>query len=93
MKNGVSSVQFTGNSTPADFVLRGGAYGLTLHATTWGTATLKRKTAAGNYVAVVAAAQAADGYNEIHLPNGTYQLTLSGITAIDGDITSIVEDQ
>lgn len=92
MKNGVSSVPFTGNTTPSDFVLRGGAYGLTLHATTWGTATLKRKTAAGNYVAVLTALSA-DGYNEIHLPNGTYQLTLSGITAIDGDITSIVEDQ
>lgn len=92
MKNGLSVVSFTGNTTPADFTLRGGAYGLTLHATTWGTATLKRKTPAGNYVTVLTA-QSADGYNEIHLPNGTYQLTLSGITAIDGDIVSIVEDQ
>jgi len=92
MKNGVSKVTFSGNSTPAPFVLRGGAYGLTLHATTWGTATLQRQTPGGVLVTVLTA-QSADGYNEIHLPNGTYQLTLSGITAIDGDIVSIVEDQ
>ena len=92
MHNGVSKVTFSGNSTPTTFVLRGGAYGLTLHATTWGTATLQRQTPAGNLVTVLTA-QSADGYNEVHLPSGTYQLTLSGITAIDGDIVSIVEDQ
>lgn len=93
MKNGVSKVTFSGNSTPATFTLRGGAYGLTLHATTWGTATLQRQTPGGNLINVVSAAQSADGYSELHLPSGVYQLTLSGITAIDGDLVSIVEDQ
>lgn len=92
MHNGVSTVSFSTSTTPSDFVLRGGAYGLTLRATTWGTATLKRKMSDGNYVAM-ATAIAADGYLNINLPNGTYQLTLSGITALVGDITSIVEDQ
>jgi hypothetical protein len=79
-------------STPVAFTLRGGAYGITLHATTWGTATLQRKTPDGGFVTVLTAFSA-DGYQTVNLPNGTYQLLLSGITALSGDIVSIVQDQ
>lgn len=80
------------SATPATFVLRGGNYGITLHATAWGTATLQRLTPDGGYVTVLTAFSA-DGYQNISLPNGTYKLLLAGITALSGDIVSIVQDQ
>lgn len=76
-------------ATPADFNLDAGAYGLTLHASAWGTATLKKLLPDGTTYVAVATAFAADGYVEIHLPAGQYQLTLSGITGLTGEIALI----
>lgn len=93
MWNKIDSVAWSAiAATPVTFKLRGGNYGITLHATVWGTATLQRQTPDGGFVTVLTAI-AADGYQNITLPNGVYQLTLSGITALSGDIVSIVQDQ
>jgi hypothetical protein len=93
MWNQISVVSWSAiSSTPSVFTLRGGNYGITLHATTWGTATLQRQTPDGGFVTVLTAFSA-DGYQNITLPNGKYQLTLSGIAALSGDIVSIVQDQ
>lgn len=76
-------------ATPPDFNLNAGAYGITVHATAWGTATLQRVLAdgAGNVnVIAVANALGADGYLEIHLPAGQYRMALAGITAFSGAI-------
>lgn len=78
-------------ATPADFVLDAGAFGLTLHATAWGSATLQRLVPDGTsaiYVAV-GAAFTADGYVELHLPAGRYRLLLAGVTALTGMIEMI----
>ena len=74
------------NATPDDFNLDAGAYGLTLRATAWGTATLQRVLKPGStaFPITVTPAFAADGYVEIHLPAGRYRLTLAGITALSG---------
>lgn len=79
-------------ATPLDFRLDAGAYGLTLHASAWGTATLSRvlPDGSGGQIAVgVATAFAADGYAEIHLPAGWYRLVLAGVTAVTGMIELI----
>lgn len=76
-------------ATPLDFNLDAGAYGMTLHATVWGTATLKKLLPDGATYVAVATAFSADGYLELHLPAGQYQLTLAGITALTGEIALI----
>lgn len=79
-------------ATPADFNLDAGAYGLTLHATAWGTASLQKLLPDGTtYVSVMpfATALSADGYQELHLPAGQYRLALAGITALTGEIAKI----
>ncbi|MBR0936688.1 hypothetical protein [Bradyrhizobium jicamae] len=94
MRNGIRAIAWNGiSATPATFVLRGGAYGLTLHAGTWGTATLQRLMPDGSTLVSVMTAQSADGYLNVNLPNGTYQLTLFSISGLIGDLVSIVEDQ
>lgn len=93
MWNKIDSVSWSAiAATPATFKLRGGNYGITLHATAWGTATLQRQTPDGGFVTVLTAI-AADGYQNVTLPSGVYQLTLAGITALSGDIVSVVQDQ
>lgn len=79
-------------TAPNDFKLDAGAYGFTLHATVWGTATLSRvlPDGVGGQIAVaVATASTADGYAELHLPAGWYRLTLAGVTAFTGEIALI----
>ena len=79
-------------SAPNDFKLDAGAYGLTVHASVWGTATLQRvlSDGSGGQIAVtILTALAADGYTEIHLPAGWYRLVLSGVTAFTGEIAQI----
>lgn len=76
-------------AAPNSFALDAGAYGVTAHASAWGTATLQRllPDGSGNLVAVtVLTAFAADGYAEIHLPAGRYQMTLAGVTAFTGEV-------
>lgn len=78
------------SSTPAVFTLRGGQYALTIHAATWGTATLQRRAADNVTYVTVLTAFSADGFQNVKLPAGIYQLTLSGVSGLYGDLTTIV---
>lgn len=75
-------------ATPDAFNLDAGKYGLTLHATAWGTAALQR-VLPGPLLVTVLTAFAADGYGVVELPAGKYQLTLAGITALSGVLEQI----
>lgn len=78
-------------STPAAFVLRGGCYGVTVHATFGGgSVTLQRLSADGSTYVTALTAFAADGYASVNLPSGTYQLAIATATAVYADVTSIV---
>ena len=82
-------------TTPPDFRLNDGIFGLTTRATAWGTATLQRMISdnAGGQIAVtVLPVIAGDGYAEIRLPAGWYRMTLAGITAFTGLIELIDRD-
>lgn len=76
-------------ATPPDFNLDAGAYGLTLHATAWGTAALQKLLPDGATYVTVLTAFAADGYAEIHIPAGQYRLLLAGVTGLTGEIALI----
>ena len=78
------------SATPNDFTLDAGAYGLTLHASVWGTATLRKLLPDGVTYVLVANAVAADGFTFIEVPAGQYQLTLAGVTGLIGEIAKIV---
>lgn len=90
MTSQVVDFQFWNNiaATPDTFRLMAGAFGLTLHATTWGSADLQKMLPDGaTYVTV--ATLTADGYQEIHLPAGEYRLNLAGVTGLVGEIAKI----
>lgn len=73
-----------GNVQQPDFNLDAGTYGITAHATAWGTATLQRLMPDGTaalYVTVLAAL-AGDGYTRIGLPAGQYRWVVAGVTAL-----------
>ena len=83
-------------ATPNDFRLDEGVYGLTTHATAWGTAALQRviSDGAGGQIAIAALpALAGDGYAEIRLPAGWYRMVLAGITAFTGQIEKIISNR
>lgn len=75
-------------TAPDVFALDAGKYGLTLHATVWGTATLQR-VFPGPVAVTVLVAVAADGYAVLELPAGRYQLVLAGVTALTGALEQI----
>ncbi len=82
-------------TTPLDFRLNEGRFGLTTHATAWGTATLQRVVSdnAGGQIAItIMSPIAGDGYTEMHLPAGWYRMVLAGITAFTGLIELIDRD-
>lgn len=82
------------SATPAAFVLRGGNYGLTCHAT-WGggSVTLQRLSPDGSTYVTVLTALSADGYGNANLPSGTYQLLVATATAIYCDVVAVVTAQ
>lgn len=86
-KNAFSNI----SATPADFVLRGGQYGVMVNATFGGgSVTLKRKSLDGSTYVQVLAPFSANGYATVNLPNGTYQLTIATATAVNAEVLSIV---
>lgn len=93
MFNKVEKFAFSNlSATPTTpFTLRGGAYGVTVHAT-WGggSVTLQRLAADGSTYVTVLDAFTADGYASVNLPGGTYQLTIATATGVYADVTSIV---
>lgn len=91
MYNTVELVKFTGlSATPASFTLRGGQYGVTTHATAWGSMTLQRLAADGASWVTCFTLMTSDTFQSLSLPSGTYQMALSGVTGGCFDITSIV---
>lgn len=76
-------------ATPDNFNLDAGKYGVTMHATAWGTATLQRLLPGTTTYITVLTAFAADGYAVVELPAGQYQLTIAGITGLSGLIEQI----
>jgi hypothetical protein len=82
------------SATTAPFVLRGGNYGVTVHAT-WGggSVTLQRLSPDGVTYVTVMTAFAADGYANANLPSGTYQLLVATATAINVDVVATVTTQ
>ena len=77
------------DSAPTFFNLDAGKYGLTLHATAWGTATLYRVFPGATVTVPVLPAVVADGYAVVELPAGRYFLALAGVTALSGYIEQI----
>jgi hypothetical protein len=93
--NKVESFPFTNiSSTPASFVLRGGNYGLTCHAT-WGggSATLQRLSPDGSTYVTVITAITTDGYASANLPSGTYRLSIAAATGVYCDVVSTITTQ
>lgn len=89
--NSLEIVPFSNiSATTAAFTLRGGLYGVTVHAT-WGggSVTLQRlATNAATYVTVLTAFSA-DGYATVSVPQGIYKITVATATAIYVDVSSI----
>lgn len=95
MWNQVEYVVFNNiSATPASFTLRGGNYGVTAHAT-WGggSVTLQRLSPDGSTYVTVLVAFSADGYANLNLPSGTYQLLVATATGIYVDIVATVTSQ
>lgn len=82
------------SATPTAFVLRGGNYGVTCHAT-WGggSVTLQRQATDGSTFVTVMTAMTVDGYASANLPSGTYQLTIATATAVYCDVVATVTTQ
>jgi hypothetical protein len=94
--NTVEDIAFKNvSSTQGPFVLRGGSYGVTVHAGSWGggSATLQRLGDDGATYVTVLTAFAADGYAGVNLPSGTYQLAIATATGVYADIVGIVTTQ
>jgi len=76
------------SATPNDFNCDAGLYALQLHATVWGSAALQLLQPDGvTYLPVFVANQ--DIYQELRLPAGQYQLALTGVTALTGQVAKI----
>lgn len=79
------------SSTPADFILHEGNYGLTLSATVWGSATLQRVFPSGTVIAVGFPINN-DGYQgPLFLPAGNYRLLLAGVTGLNGAVERMAQ--
>jgi hypothetical protein len=79
------------STTQGPFTLRGGNYGVTVHAT-WGggNVVLQRRTADGSTFINALTAFTVDGYANADLPGGTYQFAITTATAVYVDVTSVV---
>ena len=82
------------SATPAPFVLRGGNYGLTCHATFGGgSIALQRLSPDGSTFVTVLTALTSDGYGNANLPSGTYQLLVTTATGVNCDVVATVTTQ
>lgn len=79
------------SATSSTFTLRGGNYGVTVHATFGGGSVgLQRLSPDGtNYVNVITALTA-DGYANVNLPSGTYRVSVTTATGVYVDVVSTV---
>lgn len=64
------------SATTAAFPLRGGTYGISCHASTFGTVTLQILAGDGSTWLTAATAFSADGYETASLMPGSYRIAL-----------------
>lgn len=82
------------SANTAAFTLRGGQYGVTVHATfSSGTVTLQRQAADGSTWVTCLTAFSADGYATVNLPSGSYRLAVATATAVYADVTAVATVQ
>lgn len=82
------------SATQGPFTLRGGNYGITVHATFGGgSVTLQRLAPDGSTFVTVVTAFTADGFASANLPSGTYQIAIATATAVYVDVVSSVTTQ
>jgi hypothetical protein len=86
----IDQVSFSNiSATTAAFSLRGGRYGVEVHATFGGgSVTLQRLAADGVTWITAMTAFSADGYASADLSSGSYRLTVVTATGIYADITA-----
>lgn len=79
------------SASQSGIALKGGSYGITVHATWGGGSVDLKRLAADNttYITVLSATFTADAYQTVNIPPGTYQLTVTTATAVYADITSV----
>ncbi len=89
--NEVLSWQNIAANSPT-FTLRGGGYGLTVHAGSWGTGNvvLQRLGLDGATWVSVITPLTADSYINVNLPSGTYRLAVNSVTGIYADLVSVI---
>jgi hypothetical protein len=75
----------------APFVIRGGLYGISVHAATFGTVTLQRLANDGVTWVTVQAAFTADGYATVYLISGTYKVAVATATGVFVEVVSIAQ--
>lgn len=79
------------SATTAGFTLRGGSYGLTVHATFGGgNVALQRLAADGVTWVNCITALTVDGYANANLPSGTYRIAVTTATGVFADVGSVV---
>lgn len=78
-------------ATTASFTVRGGLYGMSVHAGAWGTVTLQRLAADGVTWVTVLTAFTADGYAPQYLISGTYQILIASATGVYVEVVSIAQ--
>jgi hypothetical protein len=79
------------SAATAAFALRGGNYGITVHATFGGgSVVLQRLATDGVSWVNVITALTADGYANANLPSGTYRINVTTATAVYVDVVSTV---
>lgn len=78
------------SATTNSFRLVGGAYGMTVHAGTWGggSVTLQR-LACDNSTYISVQSFTADGFASLNLPDGTYQFAIATATGVYVDVAPI----
>jgi hypothetical protein len=93
--NQIEVQRFTNiSANTSGFTLRGGNYGVTVHATFGGgTVTLQRLTPDGSTYVTVMTAFSADGYASANLPSGTYRIAVATATAVYVDVVSSTTTQ
>jgi hypothetical protein len=93
--NQVETFSFSNiSANTSSFRLRGGSYGITVHATFGGgNVGLQRLAADGATWVNVITPLTADGYAATNLPNGTYRFAVTTATSVYCDVTAAATSQ
>lgn len=77
------------SSTTAAFKLSGGQYGFTVHATFGGGSVTLNRQACDGVTWVAVQTFTADGFANLGLPDGNYQVAIVTATAVYADISPV----